>query len=55
VLRWKPGRNAVAKLPADDHVLRVRVGPDRTRLSATVSAPVRLVGPRLRPSSGRRR
>jgi hypothetical protein len=55
VLTWKPGRNAVAKLPAGNHVLRVRVGPGRTRLSVTVAAPVRLVGPRLRAAAARRR
>jgi hypothetical protein len=54
-LTWKPGRNAVAKLLAGNHVLRVRVGLDRTRPSATVSAPVRLVGPRLRAPAARRR
>jgi FtsP/CotA-like multicopper oxidase with cupredoxin domain len=55
VLTWKPGRNAVAKLLAGNHVLRVRVGPGRTRLSATVAAPVRLVGPRLLAAAARRR
>jgi hypothetical protein len=55
VLRWKPGREAVSKLLAGSHVLRVRVGPDRTRLSGTDTAPVRLVGPRLRAAATRRR
>jgi hypothetical protein len=55
VLRWKPGREAVSKLLAGSHVLRVRVGPDRTRLSGTDTAPVRLVGPRLRAAAARRR
>ena len=54
-LTWKPGRKRVAKLLAGKHVLRVRVGPDRRRLSDTVSAPVRLVGPRLRAAAARRR
>jgi hypothetical protein len=54
-LRWTPGRKAVAKLLAGSHVLRVRVGPDRRRLSGTASAPVRLVGPRLRAAAARRR
>jgi FtsP/CotA-like multicopper oxidase with cupredoxin domain len=54
-LTWKPGRKAVSKLLAGSHVLRVRVGPDRKRLSGTVSAPVRLVGPRLTARAARRR
>jgi hypothetical protein len=54
VLMWKPGRKAVSKLLAGSHVLRVRVGPDRRRLSGTLSAPVRLLGPRLRAAAARR-
>jgi hypothetical protein len=52
---WKPGRDAVAKLLAGSRLLRVRVGPGRVRRSATLSAPVRLAGPRLRAAAARRR
>jgi hypothetical protein len=55
VLPWKPGRKAVSKLLAGGHVLRVRVGADRKRLSGPLSAPVRLLGPRLRAAAVRRR
>jgi hypothetical protein len=54
VLTWKPGRKAVSKLLGGNHVLQVRVGPDARRLSGTVSAPVRLLGPRLRAAAARR-
>jgi hypothetical protein len=54
VLTWKPGRKAVSKLLAGNHVLQVRVGPDTKRLSGTVSAPVRLLGPRLGAAAARR-
>jgi hypothetical protein len=56
VLRWKPGRRAVARLRAGTYVLRVRVGSDATRLSRqTDEVTVRLVGPRVKPAPGRRR
>jgi hypothetical protein len=56
VLRWKPGRRAVAKLRAGTYVLRVRVGPDARRLSRqTDEVTVRLVGPRVKPAAVRRR
>ena len=47
VLTWKPGRKAVSKLLAGGDILRVRAGRDARHLGATLSAPVRLLGPRL--------
>jgi hypothetical protein len=56
VVRWKPGRAAVAKLRAGTFVLRVRVGPDGRHLSRqTDEATVRLTGAPLAPATGRRR
>jgi hypothetical protein len=56
VLRWKPGRNAVAKLRAGTYVLRIKVGPDARRLSRqSDEATVRLTGVAPRATSGRRR
>jgi FtsP/CotA-like multicopper oxidase with cupredoxin domain len=55
-VQWKPGRNAVARLRSGQYVLRVRVGPDRTRLSgATVQASVRLTGRPPATAGNRRR
>jgi hypothetical protein len=53
--RWRPGRRAVSRLLAGDVTLQVRSGRDRRRLGAALSAPVRLVGPRVRAISRRAR
>jgi hypothetical protein len=55
VVRWKPGRRAVSRLLAGSDTLRLRVGRDRRHLGAVLSAPVRLVGPRVHATAGRRR
>jgi hypothetical protein len=56
VLRWKPGRNAVAKLRAGTYVLRVKVGPDAKHLSSqSDEATVRLTGVAPRATGARRR
>jgi hypothetical protein len=55
VVRWKPGRRAVSRLFAGSDVLRVRVGHDRRHLGATLSASVKLLGPRIRATAARRR
>jgi len=45
VLRWKPGRAAVARLRTGTYVVRVRVGPDARRLSRrSARITVRLTG-----------
>jgi hypothetical protein len=54
VAQWKPGRNAVAKLFAGGDVLRVRVGRDAKHLGAALSAPVKLLGPRLKAQVARK-
>jgi hypothetical protein len=53
VLTWKPGRKAVSRLFAGSDVLQARVGRDRRHLGSTLSASVKLIGPRLkaRPAS----
>jgi hypothetical protein len=56
VLRWKPGRNAVAKLRAGTYILRVKVGPDAKHLSRqSDEATVRLTGVAPAAASARRR
>jgi FtsP/CotA-like multicopper oxidase with cupredoxin domain len=55
VVWWKPGQKAVSRLLAGSDILRVRAGRDRKRLGGTLSAPVRLLGPRLRAPVARRR
>ena len=56
VLRWKPGRDMVAKLRTGIYVLRVRVGPDAKRLSReSDEATVRLTGAPIAPPAERRR
>ena len=54
VAQWKPGRNAVAKLFAGNDVLKVRVGRDSRHLGGTLTAPVKLVGPRIRARVARK-
>jgi hypothetical protein len=45
VLRWKPGRRAVARLRAGTYVVRVKVGPDARHLSRqSDEVTVRLTG-----------
>jgi hypothetical protein len=56
VLRWKPGRAAVARLKAGTYVVRARVGPDARQLSRqTDETTVRLTGAPRAPAGGRRR
>ena len=56
VVRWKPGRRAVAKLRAGTFVLRVKVGPDARHLARTSDeATLRLTGRAPRVASGHRR
>jgi hypothetical protein len=47
VLKWKPGRKSVSKLLAGTDVLKVRVGRDRKHLGSTLSASIKLTGPRI--------
>jgi hypothetical protein len=55
-LRWKPGRNALARLRSGTYVLRVRVGPTARRLSRqTDEVTVRLTGRAPRATTARRR
>jgi hypothetical protein len=54
VLTWKPGRKAVSKLLAGTDVLRVRVGRDRKHLGSALTAPVKLLGPRLTAGTARK-
>ncbi|MEA2151085.1 MAG: hypothetical protein QOD69_2915 [Solirubrobacteraceae bacterium] len=51
VVRWKPGRTAVSKLLAGSDVLRVRVGRDRKHLGGPLSAPVKLLAPRIKAAA----
>jgi hypothetical protein len=56
MLRWKPGRNAVAKLRAGTYVLRVKVGPSAKHLSRqSDEGTVRLTGRAPAATSARRR
>ena len=56
VLRWRPGRNAVARLRAGTYVLRVKVGPDARQLSSgSDEATVRLTGVAPRAAGVHRR
>ena len=56
VLRWKPGRAAVARLRAGTYVLRVKVGADPRLLSRqSDETTVRLTGAPLVPAGTRRR
>jgi len=54
-LTWKPGRKAVSRLFAGNDILRVRVGRDRRHLGNTLSAGVRMLGPRISAKASRRR
>jgi hypothetical protein len=54
VVQWKPGRNAVSKLLAGNDILRVRVGRDAKHLGATLSAPIKLLGPRIKAQVARK-
>ncbi|HVE26290.1 MAG TPA: hypothetical protein VNC22_12840, partial [Sporichthya sp.] len=54
VVQWKPGRKAVAKLFAGNDILKVRVGRDARHLGGTLTAPVKLLGPRIRAQVARK-
>ncbi len=47
VVKWKPGRKAVSRLLAGSDVLRARVGRDKKHLGGTLSAGIKLIGPRI--------
>jgi hypothetical protein len=46
-ITWKPGRKLVSRLFAGSDILRVRVGSDKKHLGGTLTAPVKLVSPRI--------
>ena len=52
--QWKPGRKAVAKLLAGNDILKVRVGRDAKHLGGTLTAPVKLLGPRIKAQVARK-